>query len=473
MSEITTYDLIIIGGGPAGYTAAIRAAQLGMKTACVEKRKTLGGTCLNVGCIPSKALLESSEHYHQAKSKFSKHGIVIGDLKFDVPTMMKRKDGIVRQLTGGIAGLFKKHGVTHLNGHGKILSADGGIKKIEVKGEAGTQTIQAKNILLATGSEVAQLPFLPLDGKKVVSSTEILDIQTAPKHLVVIGGGVIGLEMGSVWARLGSKVTVIEFQNRIVPGADIQAGEELKKALLKQGFEFKLSHKCLGAKPAGDGMVVEAEDMTSGQKINLECDLVLVSTGRKPYTENLGLEAVGITTDKGGRVGINEHFETSCPGVYAVGDIVDGPMLAHKAEEEGVAAVEIMAGLPGHVNYEAIPNVVYTWPELASVGYTEEEVKASGTAYKVGTFPFLANARAKTMEETEGFVKLIADAKTDRVLGAHIVGPRASDILGEVTSVIEFHGSTEDIARTCHAHPTLSETVKEAALAVDKMQRNF
>jgi len=473
MSEITTYDLVIIGAGPAGYTGAIRAAQLGMKTACIEKGKTLGGTCLNVGCIPSKALLESSEHYHQAKNKFSKHGIVIGDLKFDVATMIKRKDGIVRQLTGGIAGLFRKHGVTHLTGHGKILSSEGGFKTIEVKGKTGTQTIRAKNVMLATGSQVATLPFLPLDGKKVVSSTEILDIQSVPKHLVVIGGGVIGLEMGSVWARLGAKVTVIEFQNRIVPGADLQMGEELRKCLVKQGFEFKLSHKCLGAKPAGEWMVVEAEDMTSGQKINLECDLVLVSTGRKPYTENLGLETVGITTDKGGRVGINEHFETSCPGVYAVGDIVDGPMLAHKAEEEGVAAVEIMAGLPGHVNYEAIPNIVYTWPELASVGYTEEEVKASGTAYKVGTFPFLANARAKTMDESEGFVKIIADAKSDRVLGAHIVGPRASDILAEVTSVIEFRGSTEDIARTCHAHPTLSETVKEAALAVDKMQRNF
>ena len=473
MSENTIYDLIIIGGGPAGYTAAIRAAQLGMKTACVEKRKALGGTCLNIGCIPSKALLESSEHYHQAKTKFSKHGISFDDLKFDVPTMIKRKDGIVRQLTGGIAGLFRKHGVTHLNGHGKILSVDGALKTIEVKGEAGTQTIQAKNILLATGSEVAQLPFLPLDGKKVISSTEILDLQETPKHLVVIGGGVIGLEMGSVWARLGSKVTVIEFQNRILPGADVQMGEELRKALVKQGFEFKLSHKCLGAKPAGDWMIVEAEDMSNGQKINLECDLVLVSTGRKPYTDNLGLDAVGITTDKGGRVGINEHFETNVKGVYAVGDIVDGPMLAHKAEEEGVAAVEIMAGLPGHVNYEAIPNVVYTWPELACVGYTEEEVKTSGVPYKVGTFPFLANARAKTMEETEGFVKIIADAKTDRVLGAHIVGPRASDLLAEITSVIEFHGSTEDIARTCHAHPTLSETIKEAALAVDKMQRNF
>lgn len=470
MSETTTYDLIIIGGGPAGYVAAIRAAQLGLKTACIEKRKALGGTCLNVGCIPSKALLESSEHYYQAKTKLSKHGVVIGDLKLDLETMLKRKDTVVRQLTGGIAGLFKKHKIDYLLGHGTLVSNDGGMKKVEVKGEDGTKTVQAQKILLATGSEPTELPFLKFDGKRILSSTEALEIPQVPKHLVVIGGGVIGLELGSVWSRLGAKVTVIEFQDRILPGMDKQSGDELRKALIKQGLEFKFSHKCLGAKQNGEIIVVEAEDMTTGTKVGFECDYVLVSTGRRPYTQNLGLEKVGLGVDKGGRVSINEHFETSVPGIYAVGDIVDGPMLAHKAEEEGIAAVEIMAGLPGHVNYEAIPNVVYTWPEFASVGYSEEEIKASGTAYNVGVFPFMANGRAKTMDETEGFVKIIADARTDKVLGAHIVGPRASDLLPEIVSVIEFGGSSEDIARTCHAHPTLSETVKEAALAVEKRQ---
>jgi len=473
MSE-TSFDLVIIGGGPAGYTAAIRAAQLGLKTACIEKRKTLGGTCLNVGCIPSKALLESSEHYYQARTKFAKHGILVNDVRIDVPAMMKRKEGVVRQLTNGIAGLFRKHGITSLNGHGKLLGNDGALKKIEVAGEAGTQVVTAKNVLLATGSDVAALPFMPFDGKRILSSTEILELQEVPQHLVVVGGGVIGLEMGSVWARLGARVTVIEFQDRLVPGVDRQAGDELRKALLKQGFEFKLSHKCLGARASGNQMIVEAEDMANGnQKTSFECDYVLVSTGRRPFTANLGLENVGLATDKMGRITIDDHFQTGIPGIYAVGDIVDGPMLAHKAEEEGVAAVEIMAGKPGHVNYEAIPNVVYTWPELASVGYTEEEVKASGVEYKIGNFPFIANGRAKTMDETEGFVKIIADAKTDRILGAHIVGPRASDILSEIVSVIEFGGSSEDIARTCHAHPTLSEVVKEAALSVEKRSRSI
>lgn len=470
----TTFDLIIIGGGPAGYTAAIRAGQLGLKVACIEKRKTLGGTCLNVGCIPSKALLETSEHYYQARTKFAKHGIIVDGVKIDVPAMMKRKDAVVRQLTNGIAGLFKKNNVTHFIGHGKLAGREGALTKVEVHGETGVQSLTGKKVLLATGSEPASLPFLPFDGKRVLSSTEALELQEVPKHLVVVGGGVIGLEMGSVWSRLGAKVTVIEFQDRIVPGTDRQAGDELKKALLKQGFEFKLSHKCLGARPSGSMMIVEAEDMANGNtKVSIECDVILVSTGRKPYTQNLGLETVGLSTDKMGRITINDHFETAVPGIYASGDIVDGPMLAHKAEEEGVAAVEIIAGLPGHVNYEAIPNVVYTWPELASVGYTEEEVKASGVPYKVGSFPFMANGRAKTMDETEGFVKIIAHAQTDKILGAHIVGPRASDILSEVVSVIEFGGSSEDIARTCHAHPTLTEAVKEAALAVEKRSRSM
>ncbi len=469
------FDLIVIGGGPAGYTAAIRAAQLGLKTACIEKRKTLGGTCLNVGCIPSKALLESSEHYHQARTKFAKHGIVVSDIRLDLEAMMKRKDAVVRQLTNGIAGLFKKHGITHLNGFGKLVGTEGADKIVEVTLDTGPQKIRAPKILLATGSEPSELPFLKFDGKKVVSSTEALELRQVPEHLIVIGGGVIGLEMGSVWSRLGAKVTIIEFQDRLVPGTDRQAGQELTKALSKQGMEFKLSHKCLGAKPgAGEKMIVEAEDMANGgAKVEIEGDVILVSTGRRPYTAGLGLESVGIAPDKAGRISINDHFETGVPGIWAVGDIVDGPMLAHKAEEEGVAAVELMAGQPGHVNYEAIPNVVYTWPELATVGYTEEEVKASGVEYNVGVFPFIANGRAKTMDEVEGFVKIIADKKTDKVLGAHIVGPRASDLLPEIVSVIEFGGSSEDIARTCHAHPTLSETVKEAALAVEKRQRSM
>ncbi len=466
-----TYDLVVIGGGPAGYVAAIRGAQLGFKTACIEKRKTLGGTCLNVGCIPSKALLDSSEHYHYAKSKLSKHGIVVGEVKLDLATLMKRKDTVVRQLTQGIAGLFKKNGVTSHLGHGKLLGVEGELKYVEVGAEDGTKTvIAAKNVLLATGSDVTTLPFLPYDGKTVISSTEALELSEVPQHLVVIGGGVIGLEMGSVWSRLGAKVTVIEFQDRILPGMDKAIGKELQKALTKQGIEFKLAHKCLGAKKSPQGMTVEVEDMSNSSKIMLECDKVLVATGRKPYTENLGLESLGIATDKLGRVQIDSHFRTSVAGIYAVGDIVVGPMLAHKAEEEGVAAVEIMAGQAGHVNYEAIPNVVYTWPEVASVGATEEELTAKGVAFKSGSFPFAANGRAKAMDETEGLVKILADAKTDRILGVHICGAHAGTMIAEAVTAIEFGAAAEDIARTSHAHPTLMEVMKEAALAVDKRQ---
>lgn len=464
------FDVIVIGGGPAGYVAAIRAAQLGFKTACVEKDKTLGGTCLNVGCIPSKALLESSEHYYQAKLKFEKHGITFKDLQVDLQTMMKRKESVVQKLTQGVAGLFKKHKIDWANGHGKIVAIEGDQKIVEVESATGKRRIQAARILLATGSEPSQLPFLPFDGKRVLSSTEALSLSEIPKHLMVIGGGVIGLEMGSVWARLGSKVTVVEFQNRIAAGFDLQAANELKKALEKQGIEFKLAHKCLSAKVDAKSVKVEVEDITNNSKLNIEADYVLVSVGRRPYSKNLGLETAGIALDKAGRVPVNEHFETSAKGIYAVGDLIVGPMLAHKAEEEGIAAVELMAGQAGHVNYQAIPGVVYTWPELACVGYSEEELKEKGIAYKSGSFPFMANGRAKAMEEIEGFVKILADAKTDRVLGAHIVGPRAGDLIAEIVSVIEFGGSAEDIARTCHAHPSLPEVVKEAALAVDKRQ---
>lgn len=464
------FDLIIIGAGPGGYVAAIRASQLGFKTACIEKDKTLGGTCLNVGCIPSKALLESSEHFYQAKTKFAKHGVMVGDLKLDLAAMLKRKDTIVRQLTTGIQGLFKKNKVEWVQGLGKFVKIEGDQKILEVKGEAGTRTLSAPRVLIATGSEPVQLSFLPFDGKQVISSTEALTLSEVPKHLVVVGGGVIGLEMGSVWSRLGARVTVIEFAPKILGTMDGTVSTELQKALTKQGLEFRLSTKCLGAKKSGDILLVEIEDLTTNTKATLEADIVLVSTGRKPYTAGLDLEAIGLVADKAGRVEINPHFETKVKGVYAIGDVVVGPMLAHKAEEEGIAAVEIMKGQAGHVNYNAIPGVVYTHPEVASVGSTEEELKAKGIAYKMGSFPYMANGRAKAMEESEGLVKILADAKTDRVLGVHICGARAGDLIAEAVTVIEFGGSAEDIARTSHAHPSLAEVMKEAAFAVDKRQ---
>lgn len=469
-----TYDLIIIGGGPAGYTSAIRAAQLGLKTACIEKRGALGGTCLNVGCIPSKALLDSSEHYYHAKNKLQKHGVMVGEVKLDLAQMMKRKDAVVRQLTNGIAGLLKKHKVDYLVGHGKLTQAKGDEKIVEVQAADGkSQTLSSSRVLLATGSEPTALSFLPFDGKRVLSSTEALELKEVPTHLVVIGGGVIGLEMGSVWSRLGAKVTVLEFSDTFLAAADQQAAKELHKSLIKQGIEIKLGAQCTGAKSGGDWFVVEAQERASGKKFQLECDYILVATGRRPYTENLGLTELGVQMDDRGRVLINSHFETNVPGIYAAGDIVAGPMLAHKAEEEGVAAVEIMAGQAGHVNYETIPNVIYTWPELASVGASEEDLKSRGVSYKSGVFPFLANGRAKAMDETDGLVKILADATTDRVLGVYIVGPRASDMIAEAAIAMEFGASAEDIARTCHAHPTLPEAMKEAALSVDKMQRNI
>ncbi len=466
----TQFDLVVIGGGPAGYVAAIRAAQLGLKTACVEMRKTLGGTCLNVGCIPSKALLESSEHFYQAKNKFQKHGIVVGELKLDLEQMMKRKDAVVRQLTTGIAGLFKKNGITFINGKGRLDGVDGAMKKVVVKTAEGEQTLTAKKVLLATGSEPIELPFLKFDGQSVVSSTEALEFAEVPKHLVVVGGGVIGLEMGSVWARLGAKVTVVEFNEWIAGGSDRQISNELMKSLIKQGIEFKLGHKCLGAKKQGNWMMVEVEDRKSGQKFTLEADKVLVSTGRRPYSDGLGLETMGIERDPQGRVPVSEHYETSAEGVHAVGDLIVGAMLAHKAEEEGIAAAEFMAGKHGHVNYQAIPNVIYTHPELASVGWTEEEVKERGVPYKVGTFPYMANGRAKAMEEAEGMVKIVSHAQTDRVLGIHIVGARAGDLIAEGVAMMEFGATSEDIAQSSHAHPSLAEVMKEAALAVNKRQ---
>jgi dihydrolipoamide dehydrogenase len=433
------FDLVVIGGGPGGYVAAIRGAQLGMKVACIEKRKgsaagaaAYGGTCLNVGCIPSKALLESSEHYLHTKTKLAKHGVLVDNIRLDLPALMKRKESVVRQNVNGITGLFKKNKVEAILGTGKITAAQAGENTVEVDGDSGKRTLSAKNVIIATGSEPTNLPFMPFDGKRILSSTEALELSEVPKHLVVVGGGVIGLEMGSVWLRLGARVTVIEYMDRLLPPTDRQLSNELYKILMKQGMEFKLATKCLGAKADTQGVVVQTEELATGTKSQIECDYVLVSTGRRPYTEGLGL--------------------------------------AHKAEDEGVACAEIIAGQAGHVNYDAIPNVVYTWPELATVGLNEEELKAKNVSYKVGTFPFLANGRARTMEETDGLVKIISDATTDRVLGVHILGPRASDLIPEAVSVMEFGGSAEDIARTCHAHPTLSESVKEAAMAVDKRQ---
>jgi len=469
-SSQDSFDLIVIGGGPAGYVAAIRAAQLGLKAVCIEKRKTLGGTCLNVGCIPSKALLESTEHFHNAKHKFQKHGILTGELKVDLAVMMKRKDAVVRQLTNGIAGLFKKHKIEFAVGEGSFAGRNGDQTLVKVKGESGDRTLSAPRVLIASGSEPAALPFLAFDEKRILSSTGALEIPEIPKHLVVIGGGVIGLELGSVWARLGAKVTVLEFQDHILGATDRQMANETQKILAKQGLEFRLQTKCVGATRKGDWVLLEAEDMKAQAKFTLEADYVLVCTGRRPFTGGLNLPAVGLSTDKAGRIPIDKHYATQVPGIWAVGDVVEGPMLAHKAEEEGIAAVELMAGQKGHVNYEAIPGVVYTWPELATVGASEEDLKAKGVAYKVGTFPYLANGRAKAMEETDGLVKIISDAKTDRVLGVHILGARAAEMIHEATTIIEFGGSAEDIARTPHAHPTLSEVVKEAALAVDKRQ---
>jgi len=471
------FDLIVIGGGPAGYTGAIRAAQLGMKVVCIEKDKTLGGTCLNVGCIPSKALLESSEHFAIANHKFAKHGIEVSGIKINIPQMITRKNEIVKQLTQGIAGLLKKNKIEWAQGLGKFVGVEGDQKIVEVEGGPTKRTLKAPKILICTGSAVIEIPGLKFDGKKIISNVEALDLQTVPGHLVVVGGGVIGLELGSVWKRLGAQVTIIEFADKLLVSMDQQIANEAYKSLTKQGLTFKLNTQALGAKQVGDKMQIEVQDRATHAKETIECDLILVSTGRKPYTDNLGLEKIGIKVGTDGpdrgRIPINDHLETSVKGVYAVGDVVKGPMLAHKAEDEAIAAVEIMAGQAGHVNYQAIPNVIYTWPEVATVGYTEDELKKKGIEFKAGTFPFMANARARTMDDAEGLVKILADAKTDRVLGVHIFGPRASDLIAEAVTVMEFGGSAEDLARTCHAHPTLSEVVKEAALDVAKRRINL
>lgn len=469
MSE--QFDLVIIGAGPGGYVGAVKAAQLGLKTAIIEKETTLGGTCLNVGCIPSKALLDSSEHFDTAKNHFNEHGIQVGEVKLDLPTMMGRKEKIVKDLTKGVAYLMRKNKVSVFEGSGKITGANA----VEVTGRDGVKTqVAAKNIMIATGSVPNSLPSLQFDGKKIISSTEALSLPSVPKHLVVVGGGVIGLELGSVWLRLGAKVTVIEFAERLCGGMDKQTSEALKRILEKQGFQFMMQAKVTGARITDSGVSVSVES-TAGEKMpNVDGDVVLVSTGRRAFTDGLGVKELGIEIDKAGRVVVDEHFRTKkFPNIYAIGDVIAGPMLAHKAEEEGVAVAEIVAGKPGHVNYFTVPSIVYTWPEVASVGYTEEQLKEKGIEYKAGKFPFTPNGRAKAIGMTDGFVKILADKKTDRVLGAHIIGPRASDILPEIVMTMEFGGSAEDIARAFHGHPTLSEVVREAALAVDNLSRQM
>ncbi len=459
----TQFDLVVIGAGPGGYVAAIRAAQLGMRVACVEKSRTLGGTCLNVGCIPSKAMLDSSELFHLSKERFEKHGIQFDGLRLDLAAMLARKDDVVKGLTDGVRYLFRKNKVEPIFGTAKISSPT----SLEVAlHEGGRTEIQTKHILIATGSAPVALPFLPFDGRAVVDSTGALGFDRVPEHLVVIGAGYIGLELGSVWRRLGAKVTVVEFLPRITPMADQELGELLRRSLAKQGLEIHLETRVTGASVEGDRVEVRARK-EDGAEATFACDRVLVAVGRRAYTEGLGLAELGIAVDpRTGKIPVDARFRTSVPTISAIGDVIEGPMLAHKAEDEGIACVELLAGQAGHVNYETIPSVIYTWPEMASVGLTEEQVKERGREYRVGKFPFQANGRAKAMDETEGLVKILADAATDRVLGVHILGPRASEMIAEAVAVMEFAGSAEDIARTCHAHPTLSEVTREAALAV-------
>jgi dihydrolipoamide dehydrogenase len=457
----TDFDLIVIGAGPGGYVAAIRAAQLGMKVACVDKRATLGGTCLNVGCIPSKALLQSSEKFVEATSHLAEHGVTVGKVGLDLKKMLGRKDEVVDGLTKGIAFLFKKNKVEQIQGAARIVAPG----TVEVSGKK-KRKLTAKNILIATGSESMPLPGVAVDEKNIVSSTGALDLAKVPKHLVVIGGGYIGLELGSVWARLGAKVTVVEFLDRIVPAMDDDVADELFKTLKKQGLEFRLSTKVTAAKNTKAGVSLTVEPATGGESETLACDVVLVSIGRRPFTDGLGLEELGVAMDNRGFIQVDESFKTSVDGIYAVGDAIPGPMLAHKAEDEGVVAVEMMAGQAGHIDYGAIPAVVYTAPEAASVGATEQQLKEEGVEYRVGKFPFMANSRARASgEDGSGFVKIIADARTDRMLGAHIIGPDAGTLIAELALAMEFAASSEDIGRTCHAHPTLNEAVKEAALA--------
>jgi dihydrolipoamide dehydrogenase len=457
---MSNYDVIIIGSGPGGYVSAIRCAQLGMKTALVERYQTLGGTCLNVGCIPSKALLDSSEHYHNAQHTFKEHGIDVKDVKVNLAQMIKRKNEVVNQTVGGIQFLMKKNKIDVYHGHGSFQNKN----VVDIKGDDGKITsIEGKNIIIATGSKPAAFPGIEIDKKRVITSTEALNLSEVPKHLIVIGGGVIGLELGSVYARLGAKVSVVEYAPGIISTMDGTMGKELQKSLKKLGFEFYFSHKVLSVKGSAKEAVVVAED-SKGEKVEFKGDYCLVSVGRKPYTEGLGLEKAGVQLDERGRVAVNDHLQTSVPHIYAIGDVVRGAMLAHKAEEEGVVVAEYLAGQKPHINYNLIPGVVYTWPEVASVGATEEELKKAGRKIKVGQFPFKASGRARASMDTDGLIKVIADEETDEVLGVHMIGPRAADMIAEAVVGMEFRASAEDIARISHAHPTFTEAFKEAAL---------
>ena len=463
------FDLIVIGGGPGGYVCAIRAAQLGLKTACVESRGALGGTCLNVGCIPSKSLLNLSENFHKAKKDFNQQGIEIEGIKLNIEKMMSNKNKSIQVLTKGVEFLFKKNKVTYLKGKGVIFSKN----DVVVYDNNKKTNYKTKNIVIATGSEVASLPGIKIDEKNIISSTGALSLNKVPKKLAVIGGGYIGLEMGSVWSRLGSEVTVIEYLDFITPGMDKEISNEFKKILTKQGIKFKMGSKVNSVKNISSKVLINYTDIKNSKDETLEVDKVLVSVGRKPYTEGLNLTKVGVKKDNKGRIETNEKLQTSIQNIYAIGDVIKGPMLAHKAEDEGVAVAEILAGQAGHVNYDVIPGVIYTSPEVATVGKTEEQLKKENKDYKVGKFPFLANSREKVNNETEGFVKILADSKSDKVLGVHIIGPHCGDMIAEMALAMEFGASAEDIARTCHAHPTHTEAIKEAALAVDKRPIHF
>jgi len=458
-----TYDFVVIGSGPGGYVCAIRAAQLGFKTACIEKRETLGGTCLNIGCIPSKALLAASEKYEEAKEHLGAFGVKVGEVGLDLAGMLAHKDKVVKANTDGVAYLFKKNKIDWIKGSAAFT----GPNTLAVTNGGENQTITARHIVIATGSEVMPLPGIAIDEEKIVSSTGALSLPAVPKKMVVIGGGYIGLEMGSVWQRLGAEVLVVEFLDRILPGMDGEVSKQMQRILQKQGMKFRLSTKVTSAKAGKSGVKLTVESAQGGDAEAMEADIVLVAVGRRPYVEGLALDKAGVALDERGRIRTDGHFATNVPGVYAIGDAIVGPMLAHKAEDDGVAVAEIAAGQAGHVDYDTVPGVVYTWPEAASVGKTEEQLKEAGIAYKVGKFPFTANGRARAMNMTDGFVKILADAKTDRVLGAHIIGPEAGTLIAELVLAMEFGASAEDIGRTCHAHPTLEEAVKEAALAVD------